>query len=376
MATPFKTSTNSALPVSLADALHVKRIDEQNYTATVHPDHSHGNIAHGGFCVSLFQLALYDYFNTKHKSLKQPDTFNLQVTFLSPVPEAEITITLTDIKLTRILSVTHIRLHHAGKDNIVGYAVNTDLDSSMGQTLAVPSPLQPPAPPADLDRMLSNTDPHWIRFVLPWGINALTKTFFHAERWVPRENHQPHISEFWFRQLPHGERITNMMLGSLVDQFIRLPENWRSGSVGGHSAISALAKWQERYGSSLDAEGAGEVPQCIATARNARSGGSTREGNEGPDRDMTMEMTRQAMAYPTIGLTLEIKKRLPKEGVEWLYCRAMTRGIRNGRWDADVILIDRDGEVIATSTQTALMLDVRGSTKFENTNGSSVDSKL
>lgn len=60
--------------------------------------------------------------------------------------------------------------------------------------------------------------------------------------------------------------------------------------------------------------------------------------------------------YPTVTLNIDMKKHLPKEGVEWLYSRIVTKVVRDGRTDLDVTILDQDGEVVALSTQVGLVV--------------------
>lgn len=72
--------------------------------------------------------------------------------------------------------------------------------------------------------------------------------------------------------------------------------------------------------------------------------------------------------YPTVTLNIDMKKHLPKEGVEWLYSRIVTKVVRDGRTDLDVTVLDENGEVIALSTQVGLIVSASrnvGSRKLE-----------
>lgn len=55
-------------------------------------------------------------------------------------------------------------------------------------------------------------------------------------------------------------------------------------------------------------------------------------------------------------MNVDIKKALPAEGVEWLHLQAQVRKVENGRFDVDIVVLDREGDIVALSTQVALML--------------------
>jgi hypothetical protein len=51
--------------------------------------------------------------------------------------------------------------------------------------------------------------------------------------------------------------------------------------------------------------------------------------------------------YPTVLLNLDIKKSLPEIGVEWLFARVVTKSIKNGRMDLEIVILDEGGEIVA-----------------------------
>lgn len=60
--------------------------------------------------------------------------------------------------------------------------------------------------------------------------------------------------------------------------------------------------------------------------------------------------------YPTVTLNIDLKKRLPVEGEEWLYSRVVSKAMRNGRMDIEVVVMDTRGEVVAVGSQVGLVL--------------------
>ena len=61
--------------------------------------------------------------------------------------------------------------------------------------------------------------------------------------------------------------------------------------------------------------------------------------------------------YPTMTLNLDVKKQLPEEGVEWLFTRTRAKRIRNGRFDLDIEVWDAEGDLVALSTHSSLVVD-------------------
>ena len=69
--------------------------------------------------------------------------------------------------------------------------------------------------------------------------------------------------------------------------------------------------------------------------------------------------TKQLMPawYPTLSYNVDIKKTPPKEGWKWLFVRiSSVGGVRGGRFDEFVEIFDEMGELVALSTQIALVV--------------------
>lgn len=62
-------------------------------------------------------------------------------------------------------------------------------------------------------------------------------------------------------------------------------------------------------------------------------------------------------------MSMDIKKTLPSEGVQWLFLRAQVKTVRNGRMDAEVIILDEEFELVAVSHQVTFIVPGPGFTK-------------
>lgn len=59
--------------------------------------------------------------------------------------------------------------------------------------------------------------------------------------------------------------------------------------------------------------------------------------------------------YPTVAMNLDIKKRLPPEGVDWLFVRSRAAVIKDGRMDLQVIVMDETGDIVALSSHLTMV---------------------
>jgi hypothetical protein len=62
---------------------------------------------------------------------------------------------------------------------------------------------------------------------------------------------------------------------------------------------------------------------------------------------------KNAMINVTLSMSTEIKKRLPAEGVRWLYMRTEVKKFEGSRMDMEVLLFDESLDLVAISHQVA-----------------------
>jgi hypothetical protein len=60
--------------------------------------------------------------------------------------------------------------------------------------------------------------------------------------------------------------------------------------------------------------------------------------------------------FPTLNMGVEVKRGVPVRGWEWLFVRVEMRGVRDGRFDYDVVILDEDGGLVAISRHVALVV--------------------
>lgn len=183
--------------------------------------------------------------------------------------------------------------------------------------------LNPPPPPADTAKLADNTDPHWVSYTYPYHPVSPIKASTHLRYVVPIKGPpHPSVSDVWLTPIHADDAFTNEMLGSVIDFWPRMVENYHKGSPYSISGIAAR-------------------------------GLCTMQGSLSED---ISQQTPQHM-YPTVSISLEIKKVLPPEGVKWLFMRARAKEIKNGRMDAEIVILDEDFELVALSHQVSFMVN-------------------
>ena len=218
---------------------------------------------------------------------------------------------------------------------------NIKSQEGQGVSYSTEYTLSPHACPADVARLAADQDPRWVMFNNPYSTNGFSKASSHLKFHLPTQGPpHPSITDEWITPIRTGERFTDDILGFVADQWPHMCENYRPGSRYSAEAIIEAAR-QRR-------ENSGAQPP-------------------GPNRWQT------PFYYPTLQFGLEFKKSLPPTGVEWLFVRARTRSIKNGRFDVEITILDEEGDIVALGNQVNFIVaNERFSGSLENHKSSKI----
>ncbi|KAL3428905.1 thioesterase-like superfamily-domain-containing protein [Aspergillus tetrazonus] len=123
-------------------------------------------------------------------------------------------------------------------------------------------------------------------------------------------------------------------------------------------AGQVVEQWAQFAPGGTPARWSNEAVRRLATGAGGTSAGPAEESDgDGLNGRATTYQGLVQFWYPTVIMNIDLKTRLPPSGVEWLYSRVVTRMVRGSRADLEVLILDQDGELIATSTQVALVVD-------------------
>lgn len=311
------------------------------YTAHFHPDWCIGSVPHGGYVTSTLQRAIALHFSTTLSVQNQPHVLALHLSFLRRTSTAPALITIEDAKLGRQTSTVHVSLSQKDgrgrqREEVVGYVTHTNLSTAMGPTFQTPWALTPaPKPkPKDWAAVARGEDANWaLRDLLPF---SEFRKASRRVRWVlPPGGQEAGVQDQWMAlDTRQGggkagyERWTNDSLGFVVDMFPQLVETFLiPGVYGGNGS--------------------------------------------GGEKD-----ARAKFWYPTVVLNLDVKKVLPEEGVEWLFLRVLTKEIKDGRYDLDVVVLDELGELVALSNHVCFAVSASRNLKERDSHTSIEKGKL
>lgn len=253
-------------------------------------------------------------------------------------------VVVEEVKLSRKLSTLHLTLWQDGllphapwitpsvsRRAVLAYATLADLRTFTGVSLptgylTTPAAALPPIP--DFETLKSkDADDQWEQAKVPRSSHSVVRSLHNWCFYTPRHGPlTPGVLDMWIRSAG-GERITQAALPYVVDSF---PFNLHS----------FLAAPELRALLELPKDPDDEVRTKGVRAEAAKA-----------------DKQRAALWFPTMVLNLEAKMALPEEGVEWLNVRVITKQIRDGRFDIEVLVRDLEGEMVALSNQVAMIVE-------------------
>ena len=190
---------------------------------------------------------------------------------------------MKDIKLGKQIFTIHVRLSQNGRDEVVAYITQTNFYSEKGITLPTEWDLYPQPYPVDVTKLKAGLDIEWKETpdkYPDFRKGSLQVHYFFLSKGQLRRR----LCDEWVC-LSNGENFTNESIGLMADLWPHVIDNYR-GYKFSHNTGSI-------FGIDLSSQTA-------------------------------------PLWYPTIALSLDMKKLLPKEVVEWLFVPVEKKQIKNG----------------------------------------------
>ncbi|CAG8040107.1 unnamed protein product [Penicillium olsonii] len=319
---------------SFEQAIKVTPQGANKYSAHLRPEWCIGTVPHGGYTTAvIYNLALAHFAHAHSKQYKSPATpISIQLSFLRRTASGPATFEVEDVKIGARTSTIHIKLLQPSEKKpgtletmVVGYITVSPADAEVG--ISAKTGWKPQPAPASGSRADGSVD-----------LSALGSTGSDGS-WVKLNPPFPEFRKAG-AQLelfgPGGGKSLQEQGGGLsIDQWARFRPG---GDVNGRWTDAAVAYLIDMFPSALDG-----FDTMSAEAAAKESGGP-------------VDKLKAKNWYPTVTLNVDMKKRLPVEGVEWLYSRVVTKVVKDGRTDLEVTVLDENGEIVALSTQVGLAL--------------------
>lgn len=252
----------------------------------------------------------------------QPHPISAHWSFLNRTEAGRALVRVSNAKIGRATSVLQISLHQRrllpdapfiSPDSpplVVAYITNGNISAENGVTLPTQWTLDHKPPEADLPKLILGDDPNWERMNIP--IMKTVPMLHHLEYYRRRGGHVlPVTHDYWIRLAHRPDAFSNSSLGFVAD--------------------------------------AGP-PLLLESFRPATHDAPIPPGGFA---------FNQKFWYPTLTMTLDVRRALPPEGLEWLRLRIMAKEVRNGRYDAEVVIFDEHENMVALSHHVAMAIDIK-----------------
>ncbi|KAK2750151.1 hypothetical protein FQN57_004647 [Myotisia sp. PD_48] len=339
---------------SFEEAISVVPLTSHSYAGHLRLEWCIGTVPHGGYITSMFYHVARTHMKQTHPKRHngRPTPISIHLTFIRRTEIGPVKFVVTDTKLGARTSTLHISLiqfdsNNKPREEVAGYLTISDLVTEEGPTIATDYKLNPlPTPGTILDsngtpvgvdfEKLGKTgqDGDWKRFVI--SHSSMRKASRHVEFNTPTTKimAQKGFIEQWTRFKPYGKDAVwkDDSLGFLIDMFPMMLQSLDDKPWEGKEGVAPSAH---------------------------------------PDAPKSGPLAK--FWYPTVLLNVDFKKKLPEEGAEWLYSRVLTRVLRNGRMDYDIVILDEQGDIVALSNHIALIV---GAERNLSARGSNNGSKI
>lgn len=318
---------------TFADVLPIEPLESHKYLANFERDWCIGTVPNGGYTTTAFMLVASKHMQTTHSKRKQHNVVNLHLEFMRRTAVGKAYFTVRDVKMGSRISNLHLTLSqkddNSGKmvDEVEGYLTMSDMSAEDGLSLVTEYHIHPEPLRVNLSELLQNRDQNYIRRGRdPFADfrRAGKNMIMHLIRPERRPKHFPKaMIDQWvlFRPLGREGKHTNDALGFIVDVFPQIIESYVNPDLEEATLGQDLSK--------------DEASELIKNQKQPHA----------------------KFWYPTLSLNLDVKKLLPKEGVEWLFVRVQAKKISKGRFDLQVEVYDESNDLVALSTHSSLVVD-------------------
>lgn len=309
-------------------------------------------MVNGGYTASCMLAAASAHLSSRG----QPDTLTAHFEYPNRTAVGPAVVTIEDVKLAGQLSTLQLTLWQGGllprapwvtasvsRRTVLAYATCTNLRTFTGLSLptgySATAAAALPAPLPDfgaLEAAGDADDGAWEESkLLPSAMHmhSLRNWRFYLRRAGPLA---PGVLDMWIC-LASGEPITQGALAYVIDSF---PYNMHTSLVT-PELRKLLEAPQDRGKSQRKGQGQQNIGQANQNAN---------------------------VWLPTVVMNLEVKTKLPEEGVRWLAVRVTSKQIKDGRFDLEVLVRDVEGELVVLSHHVAMIVSMEKNTRKSPSN--------
>ncbi|KAH8768351.1 thioesterase family protein [Diaporthe sp. PMI_573] len=317
----------------LHQQINLRRTAPGTYNVDWHQDWTVASVLHGGAVAAIIHHAAVTHLTTDPKlaAQSQPDILNLHIEFLRSCEKLESTITVTPLKLGAAVSTLQLQLSQNGQTKALALATSTNFDKVLGPSAPTAwAPLPPPDPKPDFDRILANKpDDNWIPVRVEGELIPMTSRVLALD---PRAGFRTDgIVDNW-NGFVGDERMDATYIALMTDMIPSMSDTlMRNGGLyDAHRFWEKAKQWADAN------------PGVTAVFENSLK-----------------EVMQSATFNATVTLDMEFKRRLPKEGLRFVFMRTATKRLQDGRMDVDITICDEDMELVCDAHQLILVVEAQ-----------------
>lgn len=276
------------------------------------------------------------------KGLNQPDVMTLHLQFIRPCVVQESTVVVSALKTGKTTSNLQLSLYQDDILRALALVTTANFDSPLGPSIASSSPnLHPtPFPKPDFSRILANQpDEYWLPSRFTGDLIAgVSGTMLMCR---PRYDYDvTGFSDGW-HVFKEGQAMDGARLALLGDFVPSMSQTF--------------------LGTGLPSDDKAHLDKVRAVSKQS-------PGVPVAYEFMITEMMKSKEIEQTMSLSYEFKRRLPKEGLGWVYKRIQAGLLENGRVDATMSVLNQDLELLMTCRH--FILSMGSSRKYANAKAS------
>ena len=243
----------------------------------------------------------------------------------------DVTISIHDVRLGKVSSTVNVTLTQGGKQRVGAYFTYVtsylylheseiaDMIRNVNRSIAkgISNPiglgkLDPPVPPINYTALMKHEDPNWTHFHIPYNDKGMNKCLSNILFCVQKDPcPDKSITQSWLGLSNPDQSWTNEMLPIGCDMYVPALENFYEES---DRNIQNFGKQSQQW------------------------------AKTGMPEKTEWDLPRW---YTTVNMTVDVKRKLPQEGVKWLFTRMKTNEAVDGRLDVQGHIWDDHGRLIA-----------------------------
>ncbi|UZJ53655.1 hypothetical protein CBS101457_002975 [Exobasidium rhododendri] len=315
----------------LADQIDLQPVDSHNYTSSWHLDWTAGPAVHGGCIAALIHHTAIRHTTTTLAGLKQPDILSLHYDFLTSSTASPFLITVTELKVGKIISSIRLELRQSDVLRVVAIATLINFDVPLGPTADTGWILSPPFKSVpDFEKItLEQPDDDWVSGIMTGEVYPFTNRILLLYPRIGSPIGGP--LDIWSK-FGGEEKISGAYLSLLAD------------------TVPSMSDTLLHNGGLFDAH---RFAHILQTGAKEHPGVPTKA------HTTLREAARATIWNNTVSLDIDFKKRLPKEGLDWIHMRLLTKRLQNGRMDLDMTMCDDKLDIICSARQIVLVLEAK-----------------